>query len=473
MNKANTELRVRGPFKTPIDPMNVMTMADYDLSLILFRNWFGFDDSGKVRSDLISEWRFSESLGGYEFTIASDTKYSNGVPVTPPDLQLNLERAMKTGSSYANGISELIDVQSFQTVSPSTFTIKTKDGKRTDTFFKRMGSIFWAVVPPADLSADGISVMSNTLSLGAYKLVEVCADELKFERNEYFLLPNLKAPKSITVRKPDSAFAVVDFLDGKSWENYVQLSTLIPQAASEKLSTRNLPFWTRTTDRVSILKPLGTHAQLELRRTIVKAIASAYEKTALPEFKMNVKRARGLQPTGYPLFQEIDFSEGDVSILKGMKISILAQANDLGKFHRKILEEILANAGAELDWRSVNAADFYQELAMNSNCDLALVNFGVADPEATTWAGFLFGNHNLISFDDVDRDEFFKLSSRANSSALIHDYKELLARVALKGGYLPLFHFSTLAIGQKGMSFNLVGNLDETVNYAKIVFEDS
>jgi hypothetical protein len=124
-----------------------------------------------------------------------------------------------------------------------------------------------------------------------------------------------------------------------------------------------------------------------------------------------------------------------------------------------------------VDWKAVEVTQFYREFSTAHDTDFLLINFGVADPEPTTWMGLLFSENNFISFEEQDRVEFQKISASKSKEAEVAAYKKLLERIALRGGFLPLFHFSTLSIGQRNMNFKAIRELDETVNFSKVILE--
>ena len=465
----SNEIRARQPFKSPVDPLTVTTMSDYDISLLLFRTWFNYDDGRIAQPDLISKWTFDEKNGAYTFTISSNAKWSDGSSVVPDDLLANLKRAIQSNSTYGLGVNEVVDISTFKALSKSQFTLRTKNGKPQEALFQRLGSIFLAVASPTDFSSSSTKLATNKRTLGPYMLSSVSPDELQFRPNPYFVNSNAKGPATIKIRKPDPEFDLMRFLEGKTWENYVQLNTIIPKQAAQKLLSSGLPYWTRGYDRVSVLKPLGTGRELQNRREILKALAYEFQALELPRLEMNVKRAESLQPFGYPLFQKLKYGKHAFKTVG--EISVLAPNNYYGEFHRQYLEQSARKLGIKLKWQAVEIAQFYKEFPTASNYDFLLINYGVADPEPTTWMGLLFTANNFISFDEADLAAFKRISSAGSKTAEVTEYKDLLESIAFRGGYLPLFHFSTLSIGQKQMSFKAIGELDETVTFSKVIFE--
>lgn len=468
---SKSEVRARQPFKFPVDPLSVTTMSDYDLSLLLFRNWFNYDDGRVALPDLVSSWTFDAKAGTYEFTIAEGAKWSDGKDVSPADLRQNLERAVLNKSTYGQGIEEVIDLKTFTETSKRTFKVRTRDGQPKEALFQRLGSIFLAVASPVDFPTGPGRLASNSRSLGPYRIAKADAEELVLERNPHFAGLDPRAPVAVRIRKPDPKFDLMEFLNEKTWENYVQMNSVIPAEAAKKLLSAGLPYWTRGYDRVSLVKPLGRGDALEKRRELLKALAWEFQQLEIPPQEMNVRRAKSLQPFGYPLFGESGFPKPSVKVAPGTTISVFAPDNYYGEFHRGFLEKAAAKIGVKIRWKAVPVDRFFKEFPTASEDDFLLISFGVADPEPTTWMGLLFSDNNFISFNEEDRAEFKKISGLKTKEEEVAGFKKLLEKMAFRGGYLPLFHFSTLSIGHRNLDFKSIRELDETVNFSKVIIK--
>ena len=182
-SKGNTKntlakiLKVRLPYKIPLDPLEIQTMADYDLALILTQTWFSYDSSRKAQSGLIKNWSFNNETGEYLFEIDPSKKWSNGESLIADHFVLNLRRAVELKSPYGLGIAAILDMNSIKIDSKLKFKIKTLSKKPSETFFQRMGAHSLALIHPSDLD-DNFKVKSNLVSLGPYVLKKIRDDEL-------------------------------------------------------------------------------------------------------------------------------------------------------------------------------------------------------------------------------------------------------------------------------------------------------
>lgn len=464
------ELRVRRAYSMPVDPLSVATMPDYDISLLLFRTWFNYDEGRLALPGLIRSWSFDAKTGIYSFHVDPNAKWSSGNKITPDDLLANLKRAVRNDTSYGHAVESIVDLSSFKVTSVDKFQIKTKDGRPNEAFFQRLGSIFLAVAAPSDFPKDNVGkLMSNKVSGGPYVLKSSTEGLLEFVPNPLFNNARSNAPSKILIKKPEDDFEIMDFLNGKTWENLVQLTTILPPEAVKKVLSEKLPFWTRGHDRVSLLKPVGQGDLLKKRRRVLQAIAFYFSSFNFSPSELKVKKAESLQPVGYPLTQKLVYSKSQEKT-PNSEIKILRPANYYGEFHEKILESVLQKAGVKAIWKSVPQKVYFKTASEDQTIDFVLLNFGVADPEPTTWMSLIF-DQRMVDFDESDHEAFRKVSATGAREVEIGKYKNILESIAARGGYLPLFHFSTLAIARKGMSFKHLSELDETVDYSKVVFE--
>lgn len=468
------ELKVRLGYNLPVDPSRVQTMADYDLALLLSRTWFDYDESRKAIPGLIQSWNFDAKLGGYHFKINPLAKWSDGKLLTATELYLNLKKAIDNpNSTFGTGMKGIIDISTFQKKNESEFFIGTISKKPSEAFFQRMGSIFWSVVAPSDFSPNHFEkIKGNTRTLGPYVLSSIGEEEIHLAQNPHFWGNLSAAPSKIIIRKVNDSFSLDAFLENKTWENYVQINTLIDSKLGEKLIDKKYPYWTRGSDRISLLKPLGQGNDLKKRQKLGLLIARKFHQTK-SSLAFNVKKARSIQPLGYPLHNEIDYEEMGISNSTPIeKIKILSHKSDLHSYHEQALTPIFKELGVSVEWDVRNRSE-YLKLALgekDSDHDFTLIGFGVADPEPTTWLGLIFGS-KFIKFNEADYGEFKKIASNKFDGNEVHSFKSLIKKIQTDGGFVPLFFFSTLSIGKPPMDFAKIKELDETVDYSKIIFK--
>ncbi|MGZ3771788.1 MAG: ABC transporter substrate-binding protein [Bdellovibrio sp.] len=468
------ELKVRLSYVLPVDPSLVQTMADYDLSLILSRTWFDYDESRKAIPGLIQSWEFDSKKGGYHFKINPKAKWSDGKSLTASELYENLKKGIENPkSTYGIGMKGIINLSTFHKKNESEFFIGTFSKKPTAAFFQRMGSIFWSVVAPEDFAENLFDkIKGNSRSLGPYVIKSVAKDEIILKQNPYFLGELSQAPTSIHIKKVNDSFDLNDFLENKTWENYIQINTLLDSDLGTKLINKKFPMWTRGSDRISLLKPYGEGETLKKRQLLGLLIAKTFHETKT-SLTFSVRKALSIQPLGYPLHNDFDYAKIKIdSSQLPKKIKILSYVSSFHDYHKKALEPVFKDLGLSVEWDLKNRGEYLTLLFADkeSDHDFALSGFGVADPEPATWLGLIFGS-KFIKFSKFDGNEFSKIASHKADGNEVEDFKSLISKIQKEGGFVPLFFFSTLSIGKPPMDFSKIRELDETVDYSKIIFK--
>lgn len=463
------EIKTRLAFRIPTDPLSIVSMADYDISLLISRNWFEYDESRKAVPGLISSWNFLEKNGGYDFHIDPRAKWSDGSKITTSDLIANLKRAVKLKTSYGAAISGLIKIDQIKVKDASSFFVPTNDGKTAEAFFQRMGSIFLAVINPKDWGSD-FQLKENTLSAGPYKIHSKSADEIVLVLNEHFINLNRNPAKTIRIKKPDLKPNLELFLKEAAWENVIQTATLLDTKLADLITQGKFPYWTRGHDRVSLIKPFPGK-DIKIRKEFIKVLLSLRPELKKLKYSLNTKVADCLQPIGYPLYKEIKSEKFEISKeLKQTNFRVLAPESFSTRYQIEVLKTLFKENGLNVTWTIVPKAEFVPKLANSLDHDLALFDFGVADPEAMTWMG-LITEMNFVYLEKNDLAKYKEISKINDKEKETEALRTQLFELGLSGSYAPLFHFSTLSIGQKNISFENIRELDETVDYSKIVLK--
>ncbi|MNL80747.1 hypothetical protein D3C87_2076730 [compost metagenome] len=77
----------------------------------------------------------------------------------------------------------------------------------------------------------------------------------------------------------------------------------------------------------------------------------------------------------------------------------------------------------------------------------------------------------FVELNKEDLKSFEKATKIKSQDLEIAALKKMLRDWALRGSYLPLFHSSTLSIGHRNLDFTRIRELDETVDYSKIILK--
>lgn len=453
-------LNVRLAYTWPVDPINIITMGDYDLSLCLTRNWFEYDESRIAKKGLIDNWKFEN--GKYTFEISKDAKWSNGEAITSNDIFLNLSRIIKYSPTYGKAINDLIIFDKFIIQTPSKFEIQTIDGKPQESLFQRLGSIFLSII----YLRDNMKI-NHKISAGPYYFDKFENGLLILVKNKFV---NSTGPDKIIVDTLSNEFNIDDFVNEKTFEDLVQLTSMMKKSDSDKIINAKKPIWSRPHDRVSLIKPLQ-NKMVRNNRKILQYISQQFIKFEFSELNLNVVKAESLQPNGYPLFHKLSMKD-EIKEYKPTSISILLPTSLSSTYHIELLSPFFDKLNIKVHWKTAPKQEFIDILFSNKQqkYDFALFDFGVADPEPITWMGLVL-NKNMINSNDDDLKRFETASKKLNKDEQQGILSAILNDAFERGSYLPLFHFSTIVVGKKKINFKNINSTDETINYSKLILQ--
>lgn len=463
----NREIRIRNDVTLPVDPLFIKTMAEYNFALLSFRNWFEYDEKRKPSPGIIEHWEFDSELGLYTFFISSNAKWSDGSLITSSDLRFNLDRAVFLNTTYGRSISAIVDITKFNELSTQSFELIAKDKKLSSSFFERMGSIFLSVINPKDVDSKTLKAKTNIFSAGPYVVAEESKVGIELIQNKYFPISQNSAV-TIMLGKSGTQFDLDSFLDEKSWENLAQLTSFVSADWEEKIVQQKLPYWARGHDRVSIFRP-GFGPKNDRGRRLIRTINAKLSVSHIGDrLPFNVARAYSLQPEPYPLHHEKVTCEAQP--IPNPKVKILATDSPLVQFHIDALNGVFNDLNLEPEWDIQPYSNYIQALSKSEDHDIIFLSFGVADPESSTWVS-LIKDAKFVDFDDKDLGEIIEVLTVENREESGARFTQVLKDSLRKGGYVPLFFGSTMALAHHGLSFREMSDLDETVNLSKIVFD--
>ena len=469
LNAGPKELRINIEPKFPVDPLFLKSMVEYDVSLMLYRSWFDYDNGRRAdKGQIIKSWSFDQSQGRY-FLDINDVRWSDETKLTAEHLIANLNRVLKSDTLYGKALFAIIDARSLKLETKVRLSFQTLDRKPSEALFNQLGSVFLSIVHPDDLDKSRSTIVRNRRTIGPYKIESIKSDEVTFIKSPYLPNTNKKAPTRIIARPAEKNFSLDRFLSGKTWANFHSTTTLISRLDAERVLKSGLPYWSRGIDRVTLFKPLGNGDELQKRRGFLRYFGKFLGTRAAPKHPLQVKRAQSLQPIGYPLQVDVKYEETALPSLKAVRV--LTYESPALDFYRDWLEVEAKAAKIKLDWEVVSLPEFLKADWDKSGCDLALFTFGVADPEPSTWLGLVFGS-SFVSLDNKQRNEFQRLMGIGDHSQQVDGYRTLLKEVGQGGGYLPLLHSATISLGRPGINFDLVHPLDETVDFSKLQLVD-
>ena len=467
-----------GYFSLPNDPLDIQTMEHYELSLALQTPWFEIDDGGRAFHGIVNKWRFDDSKRAYLFEINPKAKWSNGTNITAEDLMFNLLRVKIKQSRFFKMIDARVDYSGLQVINDRTLLVPTKNGQPNDEIFQRLSSQAFGIIHPSDVDKQG-RVKSANITSGPYRIdnEKTTGSTIYLEKNEHFLFSKSDQPDSVII-KVGKQISLQSFIDGKTDDSFITTYSLITKEEEEQIRAANLPAWTRGYDRVSSLR-VNSALTAEKKKKAQEALKyfgkEWLESDRHTGLSSSVGVAESLQPFGYPLKYDMTPNDyGSIPKPKSTVFKAVTYETKVTELQINQINKVAADIGIEIEWTVVTKSDFYnQKSYLGETFDFVLISWGVADNDPGTWMSLVLkenGPFMDVSAKDIENSKH--ILQLKNRGEVIAGYIEMLKKKQLEGNYIPLYHFSTLTLGRENLSFDSIGDLDETVEFAKISIKE-
>jgi ABC-type oligopeptide transport system substrate-binding subunit len=103
--------------------------------------------------------------------------------------------------------------------------------------------------------------------------------------------------------------------------------------------------------------------------------------------------------------------------------------------------------------------------------DIVISTFGAADPDPVTWLSLVLGNDQefIGDYDHAYRHEFEKIKNIRDAATRIARLRELITRAGSQGLYVPIAHFSSIAVTNHSLDLKQIRPSDETVDLSKVI----
>lgn len=475
-----------GNFTLPNDPLDIETMEHYELSLALQSPWFETDEGGRAFYGVVNKWKFDDKVGAYIFEVNPNAKWSNGTNITAEDLKFNLLRVKISGSRFFKMIEARIDYSGLKVITSGTLLVPTKNGLPNDEIFQRLSSQALGIVHPSDVNEQG-KVISAHITSGPYQIdyEKTNIKSIVLKKNDFYLFKSNEQPKNVVV-KIGKQVSLNDFIAGNTEDSFITAYSLITKDEEEKIKGANFPTWTRGFDRVSSLRvnsSLSPKRKQEVHE-VLKYFGSHWltseRHTGLAS---SVSIAQSLQPLGYPLKYNVAPTDyGHIKKPKLTKLKAITYESKVTDLQIDQINKVATDIGLLIEWNIVTKSEWQSDNNVELNSvrpyfdkvfDLVLVSWGVADNDPGTWMSLILnpgGSFMDVSESDIKRSK--EILQFKNRGEVIAGYIDLLRQKQLDGSYVPLYHFSTLTLGRENLSFDRIGDLDETVEFAKISIKE-
>lgn len=459
------------PFTLPLDPANVRTLVDLDLSYALGETLVGWSPTRELVSGIASSW---ETTGEKEITFKIDaaSKWSDGSPVSAEQVAKSLLRAKKI---HGDSLKSLYDyVESIQSKGEREVIFKLNVAAATSGVVRKLTEPMYGVVLVK--KDDSLDLTKTT---GPFSLKSSSKDELDLVLNKKWLFNKPGMAEAVSIRRPPAGEELQDAFLKDSWANLLGSSSLISEATKKKYTQAHYEIWNRNLDKIFFLSP-GPRFANEDGRAITCFLNEHLSRTQVMKGFSGYNLTEQFFPSGYVLFDpEYKKKSGPTDVptaLKKHPLEILGADSRLsGSLQENLKNAIKAATGIAPVFKIVSLSDFEKARAAGQY-DLLAASLPVNDPNVEGAMGFFFGLTPSIIPNAGEGSKNFQ--ARVQGARKFADqlernleYRKIFTEATHEGSLLPIFHYSTMVIAKEGIDLNQVPTTDETVAFSKVRFK--
>ncbi len=468
----NHEIRTYMSFGLPIDPANIRTLVDLDLSYALASTLVDWNESKEPIAGLAESWKYT-SEKEVTFRLRADSKWSDGTKLTAQDVVSSFQRAERLHRESLKSLFDL--VQKIEAKDDLTVVFKLNVVGENSGLIRKLTEPMYGVLA---LKKDGSIDFSR--SSGPYSLKSFSDRELSLGQSSlwYKKAPNM--PEVIAIRPPPKGEELQKSFLENDWINLLTSSSLTPESTHKKFVENHYSIWSRSLDKIFHLSPSSRLANDEGRQ-LVRVLNSRMNRKILTDGIIGFNLADQFFPSGYVLFNP-DFQkslrdDGVPQKYRSKAIEILGIDSRVSETLRKNLAESIKNVtGVEPIFKIVPLSEF-ESARVAGKYDLIAASLPVNDPNIEGAIGFFFGLTPPI-IPDASEAGSKAFSKRVQSAKVLKnqsernlEYRKVFSEATNEGCILPLFHFSTVVVAKNGIDLSNVPTSDETVAFSKIRFK--
>jgi hypothetical protein len=451
------------PFGEKLDPANVLTLADLELSTALASGLVEWDESRQVSAALADRWEQSGPQM-MRFHLRAGAVWSDGQPIVASQYKRALERAKR---EYGESLRSLFDVlASIECPDESTLAFKLTVSVAESGLLKKLTEPMYGLV---STTSDGKLDLSR--SSGPYVVASATKSEIALRANARWwgAAPSLVGQVLIrptAAARPDGRFEMDE------WANLFTSTSLLSPERLAALKASGFSIWQRSFDKLFFLVPserfLKAHGPAAF-----KAIASRIDVKHTMKGFGGYSEARQVFPRGYSLYEPA-FVEAapPANTALDRPVELMMVGNDSGSALRDGLSgEIERVTGHRPHLTTIKPTEIGTKLS-GGQFDVYAGSLAVADPNYEGAVTFFFSAHPPVFPSGVAPNDFAEQIASARRLPTEEEkgrrLKEIVLSAVRAGFVQPLFHFSSLTLAKPGLDLTRVPPTDEVVAFAKI-----
>lgn len=458
-------------FGLPVDPANVKTLVDLDLSYALASTLVDWSDNRSLKSG-VAKYVDGGSEKEAVFKIRPESKWSDGSAITADQVVKSFERAKKQYGSDLKSMFENLELIEARDTSTIVFKLTRPVGK-SQVLHKLTEPMYGILFVKNDGSID------LSKSSGPFSLIKESKEELELAVNAHWYGKEVGMASSILVRQPkQNSTGDQDGFAGDSWPNIIASSSLMSKELEAKYQQAHFSRWNRNLDRIFFFVPSPKHGNSE-GRELFKVLNEKLDRTVLTNGLTGFKLSQQFFTPGYvisdPEFPKLAVGSSIPAQFTKKPLELLAATGRVDQTLRKNISDAIEKVtGHQPKFKMVQLSDFDKERAAGQY-DILVASIPVNDPNVEGAVSFFFGMNPQLIPNSGEKNGDFKgrtIAARNLDEAKRNsEYRKVFTQAVVDGCLFPLFHFSSIVVARDGIDLSKVPTSDETVAFSKVRFK--
>jgi len=458
-------------FAYPVDPANVKTLVDLDISYALSTALVDWNDSRNLSAGLAEQ---VESSNPKELLLRlrPEAKWSDGSSVTAKQVIRSIDHAKKLHDEAMNGLFEMIT--SIEAKDDRTLVFKLNRPVGQSQILHKLTEPVYGVV---FINENGTMDLAKTT--GPFSLKSGSPQELIMTVNPHWYAYHAAMAKEVIVRQPSrGAKAEEEGFASDPWPNLTTASSLMSETSETNFKKQHYSIWNRNLDRLFFFSP-SERLRTNTGRSLVQVIRAKLDRTLLLKGLGGYRLSEQFFPPGYvifdPEFKNTSSTPELPAAFKKKPLQLLAAEGRVGKALQDNITAAVKGITGIAPQFTIVPLNKIAEALTAGQYDIAVLTVAVNDPNVEGPVSFLFGMNPPLIANGINEQGNFKarvIKARSQDEKVRNAaYRNIFTEATNEGCVLPLFHFSSIAIAREGIDLSKVPTTDETVAFAKIRFK--
>ncbi len=452
-------------FTKGVDQAHIVTMSDLELSIALATPLVTFNEEREPVSALAERWDYIPP-NKIVFVLKTNLRWSDGSAITARQYKESLDRAAK---AYPDDLRALFDsITQIDANDDRLLTFTTKGD------VLKSGILLKLTEPMYGLAKIKNGQIDPSVTSGAYFLKRTTDDELILSANEHWYQFKKEMPMAVEIKRPPPGVDLIEAFPKDDWANLISGTSLMKSSTEGMLVKAGFKTWHRTLDKTFSI--FSSKAFIDRGGTeFIKLLAKKINTDDLMSQLAGHAKAEQFFPRGYDLWSSTKVSIYEPKPTKIKSIKVIIPDNPYAlSFKERLTRTIEAATGAKVECELFPLPQLNDRMK-KGNFDIMAAGFAVADPNFEGAMSFFVERDPAPIQSSLAPNDFANQTKLArslpSSQERAQKMREIILHAQEAGFFLPLFHFSSLAVAKHGVNISSIPNSDETVLFSKVRME--